>query len=115
MVEDDPGVRSFLAEVLGLEGYDVRTAAHGREALGILASWRPLVILLDLMMPVLDGWGFRDEQARDEHLARIPVVLLSAVPDPRREAKELDVAAWLPKPCDLDELLATVRSLIDGA
>ena len=93
----------------------MRTAADGREALGILAAWRPVVILLDLMMPVLDGWGLRAELGRDEQLSRIPVVLLSAVPDARREARQLGVAACLPKPCDLDELLATVRALVGGA
>ena len=61
VVDDDPTMRDFLTQALGYDGFDVRTAADGWEVLGILAAWRPLVILLDLMMPVLDGWGFRAE------------------------------------------------------
>jgi CheY-like chemotaxis protein len=89
----------------------VRTACNGREALDLLADWQPGVILLDLMMPVLDGWGFRAEQLGDLELAAIPVILVSTISDVHQEARGLGVAAWMPKPCDLDHLLSTVGTL----
>ena len=62
VVDDDLSIQGFLAEALADEGYGVRTAANGREALAILREWRPDLILLDLMMPEMDGWEFRGEQ-----------------------------------------------------
>ena len=62
VVEDDQDLRDMLADVLTDEGFDVRTAAHGELALAMLEQWRPHVILLDLNMPVMDGWTFRRVQ-----------------------------------------------------
>jgi CheY-like chemotaxis protein len=112
VVDDDAAIRGFFALALDLDGYEVRTAEHGQAALDLLTRWRPGVILLDLLMPVLDGWGFRAHQLRDEQLAAIPVVLLSTVSGVEREARNLGVAACLPKPCDLDHLLTTVRACV---
>jgi DNA-binding response OmpR family regulator len=115
VVDGDPAIRGFLGLALDLDDYEVRTAGNGREALRLLRAWWPSVILLDLMMPVLDGWGFRAEQLRDERLSGIPVVLLSTICELQHEARKLGVTACLRKPCDLDELLATVRRLVDRA
>lgn len=111
IVDDDPDMREALGEVLAAEGYRVATARDGREALTILASVRPAVILLDLMMPGMDGWTFRAAQRADARLATIPVVLLSASTSLARNARDLDVAAWLGKPLRMEELLALLRSL----
>ena len=79
LVDDDGAIRDALDEALQEEGFDVVTAANGREALQVLKSGpRPDAILLDLMMPVMDGWDFRHEQLRDPALRQIPVVVVSA-------------------------------------
>src|SRR4051812_4780542 len=78
VVEDDAGVRTALADALDLEGFEVRLAANGRDALGVLGRWRPDLILTDLDMPIMDGWSLRDELRRRADLADIPVIVLSA-------------------------------------
>ena len=79
IVEDDSDLREALSEVLRDEGYSVESAADGREALDRLRrDLRPSLILLDLTMPVMNGWQFRAEQRRDPALSEIPVVVLSA-------------------------------------
>jgi CheY-like chemotaxis protein len=108
VVEDDGDLREMMAQVLTLEGFDTATANNGRDALAYLSSHRkPDVIVLDLMMPVMDGWEFWRHQQADPALAGIPVVVLSAL-DPSRAA-DLTGAAFLRKPLDFDRLLATVR------
>jgi CheY-like chemotaxis protein len=78
VVDDDEAIRRTIAEVLSEEGYAVKEAANGREALDLLrAGTRPCLLLLDLMMPVLDGWGFRQEQERDPEIASVPVVIVT--------------------------------------
>jgi CheY-like chemotaxis protein len=79
IVEDDPAICSSISEALREEGFDVATAAHGRAALELLRTApRPSAIVLDLMMPVMDGWDFRHEQLRDPALKDIPVVVVTA-------------------------------------
>ena len=109
IVDDERDIREMLARVLELEGYDVRCAADGREALGQLRQGeRPGVILLDLMMPIMNGWAFRAEQVRDPLLAAIPVVVLSGHDAVREAAALLGVSAFLQKPIDIDTLLTVV-------
>jgi len=108
IVEDDADLREMMAQLLSLEGYRAETAPNGRDALRYLERGdRPDVILLDLMMPVMDGWEFRRRQVADPTIATVPVVVLSAV-DPAR-ARDLEGAAFLKKPLDFDHLLALVR------
>jgi len=115
VVDDDGATREVLTLILEAAGYEVSCAANGREALDRLRRGaRPGLILLDLMMPVLDGWGFRREQQRDPALASIPVVVVSAEADLRRRADSLAVAAYLEKPVEIDRLLETVRGLGGG-
>ncbi|HLK89150.1 MAG TPA: response regulator [Polyangia bacterium] len=79
VVEDDRDLRQTLCEALQLEGYSAVCAENGQAALAHLATGaRPCVILLDLMMPVMDGWTFRQEMMKDETLAAIPVVVMTA-------------------------------------
>ena len=107
IVEDDLDTREMLGRFLELEGYNVETAENGKRALERLGSGvGACVILLDLMMPVMDGWQFRQEQIRDAALADIPVIVVSAAGRDRLE--KIQANAYLSKPVDLDELLGCV-------
>jgi CheY-like chemotaxis protein len=107
IVEDDTDTREMLGRFLELEGYAVETAANGAQALQRLAGGaRVNLILLDLMMPVMDGWQFRKEQIRRAELAEIPVIVVSAAGKDRIE--KIDADAYLSKPVDLEELLERV-------
>lgn len=112
IVEDDADLREMMAQLLQLEGFQAETASNGREALQYLQQGdRPDVILLDLMMPIMDGWEFRRLQMRDPVLKSVPVVVLSALDATR--AVDLDGAAFLKKPLDFDRLLELVRRFCD--
>lgn len=114
IVDDDPAIRATLAEVLADEGYPTLTAPHGAEALTCLAQVQPCLILLDLMMPVMDGFQFRAVQRSRPHLAQIPVIVLSAFPATVETAAALDAAAYLRKPLRLDRLIETVDRYCAG-
>ena len=110
IVEDDADLREMMAQLLTLEGYQIEAVANGREALEYLnEAPRPDVILLDLMMPIMDGWSFRLEQRHDPRLAEIPIVVLTATVDPAREAQRLGAVAAFQKPLDLTRLLKLVE------
>ena len=106
LVEDDVLLRGAVKMVLEWEGYRVACAADGRQALDFLrAGGRPALILLDVLLPVLDGWRFRQEQRRDRDLAAVPVVVVSAL-----EAADCpDGAAYVRKPFAPQQLLEAVR------
>lgn len=107
IVEDDADTREMLGRFLELEGFEVETAANGRQALDRLeAGSKACVIVLDLMMPVMDGWQFRREQARRDGLAQIPVIVVSAAG--RDRISQIDANAYLSKPVDLEELRARI-------
>ena len=98
----------MLGRFLELEGFRVELAANGKQALERLnAGIHPCVILLDLMMPVMDGWQFRREQIRHQQLAGIPVIVVSAAGKER--IAEVDANAYLTKPVDLEQLLERVN------
>ncbi|HTI39615.1 MAG TPA: response regulator [Vicinamibacterales bacterium] len=108
IIEDDPDTREMLGHFLELSGFVVETAANGREALDTLRGGDyASVILLDLMMPVMDGWEFRAAQRLDPALSAIPVIVVTAA-GPRERVPPIDADAWLPKPIDLDQLLDTI-------
>jgi CheY-like chemotaxis protein len=112
IVEDDDDIREALTQILELEGYDVREATNGREALDICAKQpTPNLILLDLMMPVMDGWQFRAEQMKDPVLSKVPVVVISADASVHEKVASFGAATVLPKPISLDRLLRAVESL----
>jgi CheY-like chemotaxis protein len=106
VVDDDPDVRDSLTDILSEEGYRVAGVKNGREALEYLrAATRPSLILLDMMMPEMDGWSFRLEQQKLPDLAAIPVVILSAHGNVRDAALALGAADYLRKPLRIDSLL----------
>jgi CheY-like chemotaxis protein len=111
VVEDDFAVRETLGELLQEEGFVVFQASNGLEALAHLRGLviAPRLILLDLMMPVMDGWQFRAEMTRDPQLSRIPVVVMSADMALEQKVRGLAVDGVLPKPVALDQLLETVH------
>jgi CheY-like chemotaxis protein len=113
IVEDDADLREMMAQLLSLEGFQAHTVANGREALEYMKKGdRPELILLDLMMPVMDGWEFRRQQQQDPAMSNVPVVVLSAL-DPSR-AGDLDANEFLKKPLDFDRLLQLVRQYCDS-
>lgn len=118
IVDDDVDVREILAETLVDRGFDVVTAPNGLEALKMLQrrTVEPSVILLDLMMPILDGYGFLERRRQDPGLASIPVAVITAGHGVDRERLS-DVPAIVPKPIDVPKLVSTIRSLqsTDGA
>lgn len=111
VVDDDDDIRDCLVGYLEDEGFRSVGAANGKRALEILncTGTRPSVIVLDLMMPVMDGRGFREAQLRAAELADIPVILISAYADLSETARELKVAQCLSKPIDPTGLLAMIR------
>jgi CheY-like chemotaxis protein len=111
-VDDEPALRELAVAVLEDEGFDVRAAADGRQALAVLAAWPADMILLDLTMPVMDGWAFLEARHGDPRLAEIPVVVMSAARPSRPALRALDVARVLPKPCDSE---AVCRALAEVA
>jgi two-component system chemotaxis response regulator CheY len=109
IVEDDEDLREMMAQILALEGFDTATATNGREALEYLKrDDAPQLILLDLMMPVMDGWEFQRERSRDPVLAGVPVVVLSALDETR--AVGAASHEFLKKPLDFDRLLQLVKA-----
>ena len=108
IVEDDADLREMMAQLLTLEGFRASTVANGREALEYLSQGdKPDVILLDLMMPVMDGWEFRRQQQASDDLSKVPVIVLSALDQTR--AADVNAVAFLKKPLDFDRLLELVR------
>ena len=110
VVEDDADISDAIAAALEDHGYTVTVAVNGQDALDKLrATTRlPRLILLDLMMPVMDGWQFRAAQKVEPQLAGVPIVLLSAHVGVKSAAEQLGASAWLKKPLDLQALLEVV-------
>jgi CheY-like chemotaxis protein len=111
VIEDEEDIRDTIADILDTAGLRVFSAGDGRQAMEWLRTVhiKPRVILLDLMMPVMDGWTFRAEMLANPELASIPVVILSAATDLSRWAGELRVAEFLAKPIDLSRLLSAIE------
>lgn len=112
VVDDDVDVRELLRVALTSEGYQVAGVPDGREALHYLRSHDDTcIILLDLMLPVMDGSQFRHAQLHDRSLAWIPIVVMSAAVDADRRARELGARRLVRKPLDLDEVRHALRSI----
>lgn len=116
IVEDSEDLRYLMEIYLEGEGYEVSSVANGKEALDLLheSSELPSVILLDLMMPVMDGFQFRREQQRDDRLSPIPVVLMTAGQDIKGDAARIHADAFLKKPIDIDDLRQAVDRVFES-
>ena len=113
IVDDNEDIRTTIRDVLEDQGFTVACAANGREALEMLISGqsKPALILLDLTMPEMDGWTFRQEQQKVPRLAQIPVVLFSGHHDAARAAQSLNAVALMTKPLRLEGLVTLVEQL----
>jgi len=108
VVDDDPAIRGLVADALRVEGYAVDLAAHGREALDALRARRPATIVLDLMMPVMDGFKFIEALHREHLCTDVPIVVISAVQEALQRVQAASINARIAKPFDLDDLVRTV-------
>ena len=118
IVEDDHDVAQSVAEVLESSGYGTGIAANGREALDYLEkNTQTDLILLDMMMPVMDGWQFREEQRKLPAFDSIPVVIVTADGNARGKAEAIQAAGLVSKPVTIDGLLDEVERIcgIPGA
>lgn len=107
LIEDDKELQDLIKEALELEGFKVFTANNGREGLNLLATNpAPCLILLDLIMPVMNGWEFMEELNNDLLLSTIPVVIVSGLENKSENDKSY---AFIPKPIDLEKLLIIVH------
>jgi len=110
VIDDDPSIRAVLNDLLIDEGYGVQMASNGAEGLRSIDQSLPALILLDMRMPVLDGWGFA-RMLRDRSLD-IPIVVMTAAQDARRWAQEIGATGYVAKPFDLAELLDAVGRVV---
>lgn len=113
VVDDDPAIRGLVADALRDQGYLVDMAAHGREALEAMRARRPATIVLDLMMPVMDGFSFMQACHLEQLCDDVPIVVISAVADALQRVREVPVHACVAKPFDLDDLIRTVAQFVE--
>ncbi len=108
IVDDEPDIRATVSAMLEIEGYDVDEATDGSAALAAIEQRIPDIILLDMRMPVLDGWGFAAELRRRGH--RTPIVVMTAARDAARWAGDIAASAFVAKPFGYDDLINAVES-----
>lgn len=107
IVDDDPAIRETVADALSFEGYQVVTASNGREAIDRIEFMQPCLVLLDMRMPILDGWGVAEELKRRN--IDVPILVLTAARSAKNWAAEIGAATYLAKPFELDALIEQVR------
>jgi DNA-binding response OmpR family regulator len=106
VVDDDPSILDTVTSILTSEGFQVMAAGGGKEALSLLHSWHPTLVLLDMRMPIMDGWAVA--RAMREAGSTVPIVVMTAAESAKRWADEIGAAGHLAKPFGLDELLECV-------
>ena len=111
VVDDDESIRTTVSDVLDLEGFRVVTAANGAEALERVAQSQPAVVLLDMRMPVMDGWAFAHEVA--VRGIRVPILVMTAADNARAWAEEIGADGYVAKPFDLNELISAVHHMVE--
>ncbi|HYH05572.1 MAG TPA: response regulator [Thermoanaerobaculia bacterium] len=118
VVDDDPSIRKMIIAALKRDnvGYRFAEAPNGKEALDLMRTDHPDVVVLDLMMPIVSGWDVLRERSADAELNKIPVIVVSANREPElATAVNAGICAFLPKPFDIGALSALVRSCIPPA
>lgn len=113
VVDDDTSILDTVSSILVAEGYQVMAAGGGEEALTLVRSWHPTLVLLDMRMPVMDGWAVA--RSLHESGSRVPIIVMTAAESAKRWAEEIGAAGHLAKPFGLDELIACVERYQDGA
>ena len=109
VVDDDPNILDVVSELLDMEGYRVATAANGAEALRVVEQQHPSLVLLDMRMPVMDGWGFAKElKARG---VQLPILVMTAAQNARMWAEEIGAQGFVAKPFEVPALLDAVEKL----
>jgi CheY-like chemotaxis protein len=109
VVDDDPSIRTTVAEILNLEGYSVETATNGAEALSAVERRPFSLVLLDMRMPVLNGWDFA--RALKDRGVELPILVMTAAQNARRWAEEIGAEGYVAKPFELVDLLDAVERL----
>jgi CheY-like chemotaxis protein len=112
VVDDEAAIREVIGETLELEGYRVEKASDGNEALAMLKATRPDAIVLDLMMPGMDGWTFLNHCRKDDLCGATPILVMSAYRKLADITRELHVQACMEKPFDLDVFLKAIARLL---
>jgi DNA-binding response OmpR family regulator len=115
IVDDDPAIRDVVSDILEMADYCVKTACNGAEALDLIRDDRPSAVLLDLMMPVMDGWEFLREYKDTASAMPVPVVIMSAAQDASQAVDELGAQALLAKPFEIETILAIVGRVATDA
>ena len=113
VVDDDPLIRSSVSDILDLEGYPVTTASNGEEALEQVERARPSLVLLDMRMPIMDGWGFAG--ALDQRGIDVPILVMTAAQSAETWAREVGAEGYLAKPFELLDLLDAVERYRQGS
>jgi CheY-like chemotaxis protein len=113
VVEDDPDIRTTVADILELEGYKVELAGNGAEAIATLQHNTPNLVILDMRMPVLDGWGFA--RRLHEMGMTLPILVMTAAQDASRWAQEIGAQGFIAKPFDLMDLISIVERHVSRA
>ena len=111
VVDDDPAIRDVVSDILEMSAYVVETAANGVEALAAIRASPPAAVLLDLMMPVMDGWEFLRQCRQEAPCAPVPVAIMSAARDASSAAGAYGAQAFLAKPFALEAVLEVVERL----
>jgi urea transport system substrate-binding protein len=111
IVEDDPDLRALVAALVGTLDVDTVCAEHGLAALEAMEKRQPDLVVLDMKMPVMDGWAYCDQLARRPG-PRPPILVVTAAPDVAGRAEAVGAAAWLEKPFEPDDLLSAVERLL---
>jgi CheY-like chemotaxis protein len=109
VVEDEPYLCDLIADVLEAEGHTARKASNGLDALQMISERKPHLVLLDLMMPIMDGWEFMAELRANPAWRDVPVVVITAVYDVAKTQSITNASAVITKPFDIDQLSDVVR------
>ena len=112
IIDDDPSILETVADALADEGYTVRTASNGAEGIEAIDHGMPALVLLDMRMPVMDGWGFA--RALQERGIRLPLLVMTAAQDAQRWSREVGAVGTIAKPFGLDDLLGAVERALAG-